>query len=210
MRPILLVPLVACYTPPGVDAVPWEAPLLTSDTGQAAVCAPARRARVGCAVDGDTFDVDGCRDGAERVRLLGVDTPEAAHAGVPAECGADAATAELTRLLDDRVVALSFDATCTDVTSSARTLAYAWLDVDTADALLGARTVDDVLALHGDDRDTPGAQVSVNTALLVRGFARHYDARACAGCVIPRLDPVFVAAERLASARGEGLWRSCP
>ena len=45
-------------------------------------------------VDGDTIDV---RVGSvvERVRLIGIDTPEIAHPGdpTPAECGGDAATA---------------------------------------------------------------------------------------------------------------------
>lgn len=48
-------------------------------------------------VDGDTLIVRIGGD-EERVRLLGVDTPEAARDGSPAECGADAASANLARL----------------------------------------------------------------------------------------------------------------
>lgn len=55
-------------------------------------------------VDGDTLRVTPtgpgplARDVEERVRLLEVDTPEAARDGQAAECGADAATARLAAL----------------------------------------------------------------------------------------------------------------
>lgn len=50
-------------------------------------------------VDGDTVRVQ-TREGRDlgRVRLLGIDAPETAHGGEPAECYGDAATELLTRL----------------------------------------------------------------------------------------------------------------
>ena len=47
---------------------------LFDDTGTSSPCSPTRIAELGCVVDGDTLDLATC--GGERVRLLGVDTPE--------------------------------------------------------------------------------------------------------------------------------------
>jgi micrococcal nuclease len=49
-------------------------------------------------IDGDTIDVE-IAGSVERVRLLGIDTPEVAHPGKPAECHGDAATAFTEALL---------------------------------------------------------------------------------------------------------------
>jgi len=72
--------------------------------------------------DGDTVQftaADGSLDA--RVRMIGVDTPEIAHMGMPADCyGAEATT--FTEQLLDRTVWLTFDATCYD--SFDRLLAY--------------------------------------------------------------------------------------
>jgi micrococcal nuclease len=59
-------------------------------------------------VDGDTIDVDigGHR---ERVRLIGIDTPEIEHPGQPAECYGDDATALTRELVDGEEVRLSRD-----------------------------------------------------------------------------------------------------
>ena len=62
--------------------------------------------RVTRVVDGDTLVVTG----GERVRLIGVDTPETKKPGSPVECFGRAATAETERLVDGRAVRLSFDA----------------------------------------------------------------------------------------------------
>lgn len=201
---------VGCFTPPDLDTIPWEAPILTSeDDAPYAVCAPERDALVGCVIDGDTLDINGCRDDAERIRLLGIDTPETAKPGVEAECFADVALAELSRVASGRTVRLSFDRDCTDVTSSGRTLAYVWLDQARARVVLDDDVVDDILRIQGDDEDDLEAPVMVNLYLLLRGYARHYDTTTCEGCLIPRLDQDFVSAERLAQVRGEGLWSAC-
>jgi micrococcal nuclease len=80
-------------------------------------------------VDGDTLiaSVDG---DTERVRVLGIDTPELAREGAPAECGAEAATVSLRRLAapgaDMRLVT---DADTGDVRDQYdRLLAFATID----------------------------------------------------------------------------------
>ena len=73
-------------------------PASTSTSGSSALIEP--NATVDYIVDGDTIDViiDGTK---ERVRLTGIDTPEAARrdTGAPAECFADEATAYIQSLL---------------------------------------------------------------------------------------------------------------
>jgi micrococcal nuclease len=55
-------------------------------------------------VDGDTLAV-----GGERVRLIGVDTPETVRPGSPVECFGRAASAFTERLVEGRRVRLEFD-----------------------------------------------------------------------------------------------------
>jgi micrococcal nuclease len=55
-------------------------------------------------VDGDTLAV-----GDERVRLIGVDTPETVRPGSPVECFGRAASAFTERLVEGRRVRLEFD-----------------------------------------------------------------------------------------------------
>jgi micrococcal nuclease len=56
-------------------------------------------------VDGDTIVV-----GSERVRLIGVDTPETKKPGTPVQCFGKKATAFTTRFIDGRKVRLELDA----------------------------------------------------------------------------------------------------
>jgi micrococcal nuclease len=83
-------------------------------------------------VYGDTFIamVDGAR---ERVRLIGIDTPEAASmaaSGIhPAETGSLEATSRLEALLEGKRVILVKDVSDRD--SYGRLLRYAWLDAHT-------------------------------------------------------------------------------
>lgn len=65
-------------------------------------------ARVVRVVDGDTIVVD--LDGAEeRVRYIGVDTPESVQPGHPVECFGREASAFNRRLVEGRMVRLEFD-----------------------------------------------------------------------------------------------------
>ena len=60
--------------------------------------------RVTRVVDGDTIVV-----GDERVRLIGIDTPESVKPGTPVECFAREASAEMKRLVAGRSVRLVLD-----------------------------------------------------------------------------------------------------
>lgn len=121
---------------PGEDSAPPE------DTGEpgdalraldpsllpaaAAPCAEPVLGRVDYAVDGDTVHV--YPEGESRwisVRLIGVDTPEIAHNGDPADCYGPEAANFTNELLAGRWVWLTFDAVCADIYD--RTLAYVHL-----------------------------------------------------------------------------------
>jgi micrococcal nuclease len=83
--------------------------------------------RVVAATDGDTIRVEHLDTGVdERVRLIGVNTPEVAHrAGEVDDCyGAEARS--FTRMLIGHLVWLTFDQLCVDPYE--RTLAYVHID----------------------------------------------------------------------------------
>jgi micrococcal nuclease len=74
-------------------------------------------------VDGDTVVVlTGGRE--ERVRYIGVDTPESVKPGTPVQCFAKAASAANRRLVEGRAVRLVRDAEARD--RYGRTLAYVY------------------------------------------------------------------------------------
>ena len=75
------------------------------------------QARVTRIVDGDTLVVDG-----EKVRLIGVDTPETKKPGTPVQCFGKKATAFTTRLVEGREVRLESDVEARD--RYGRRLAY--------------------------------------------------------------------------------------
>ena len=80
-------------------------------------------ARVVRVVDGDTVDVSvGGR--VERVRYIGVDTPESVKPNTPVQCFAKAASAENERLVEGQAVRLVGDAEAQD--RYGRTLAYVY------------------------------------------------------------------------------------
>jgi len=103
----------------------------------------ASEGRVTRVVDGDTIHVlTGGHD--ERVRYIGVDTPESVKPGTPVQCFAKAASAENERLVAGRRVKLVYDAERRD--RYGRLLAYVY---------------------------TAGARpVFVNAELVRRGYAR--------------------------------------
>jgi endonuclease YncB( thermonuclease family) len=185
-RPALvLLVLGGCYRPP--DFIPDRPD--TIPLGVEGVCAAARFATVACVLDGDTFDVGVCGEGGERIRMLGINAPEIAHAE-PAECWGDEAAAVLTNELTGRDVVLSFDEHCIDPYE--RTLAYVTLvdelEADTAGPVTG---------------DAP----MVNTWMLSTGNARLFDE----DWVDPlRRQAEIDQAEALARAQGIGLWGACP
>jgi micrococcal nuclease len=71
--------------------------------------------------DGDTVRVETGR-GIERVRLIGIDTPEVDHTGPDDECFGEEAALFLAEQIDNERVWLTFDSECDDHYD--RTLAY--------------------------------------------------------------------------------------
>ena len=71
--------------------------------------------------DGDTIKVETGR-GVERVRLIGIDTPEVDYSGPDDECYAEEAKAFLGAMIKNKTVWLTFDSECID--DYGRTLAY--------------------------------------------------------------------------------------
>ncbi len=192
MRPAILLalggPLLgACQ---GVDElVPIVAPT--------AACAESRVESVACAVDGDTVDVGACGDGGERVRMLGVDTPETAKANRPADCYADVAH-EFTRThLEDREVRIEFDHLCTDIYG--RTLGWLLLEGDSSDPLY-----DVLIDLGGLGVEGSRFEVLFNEVLVRGGYARVYEYDDDV-----RYYSLMEAAADEAEAEGRGLWGAC-
>lgn len=73
-------------------------------------------------VDGDTAFVQ-TEQGEEKIRFIGIDTPELGYDGDPDECYAQEARNFLIEQIDERKIWLTFDALCADTFD--RTLAYA-------------------------------------------------------------------------------------
>ncbi len=72
-------------------------------------------------VDGDTIKVETGR-GVERVRLIGIDTPEVDHNGPDDECYGEEAKAYLSAMIGGKRIWLTFDQECSD--RFGRSLAY--------------------------------------------------------------------------------------
>ncbi len=95
----------------------------TPDAGVPYNGMPSRNILVRYVLDGDTIIVsandsvrtpDGRSMNGEKVRLLGLDSPEIAHDPVPADCGGDAASAFTEAAIGGRIVTLEWDVTkCT-------------------------------------------------------------------------------------------------
>lgn len=86
--------------------------------------AASQRLTVTNVVDGDTVDLS---DG-QRVRLLGIDTPETVEPGKPVECWGPEATAFARSMLLNKPVTATGDPTQDAVDRYGRTLAYLTLD----------------------------------------------------------------------------------
>ncbi|MEC8192240.1 MAG: thermonuclease family protein [Myxococcota bacterium] len=87
----------------------------------AAPCRAPVLGTVADVTDGDTIKVETGR-GVERVRLIGIDTPEVDHSGPNDECFGEESKAYMTAMLDGKRIWLTFDAECED--RFGRTLAY--------------------------------------------------------------------------------------
>jgi micrococcal nuclease len=95
-------------------------------------------------VDGDTIEVDRGR-GPEKVRYIGIDTPETVHPSQPVEWMGQEASAANAALVEGREVVLESDVSDTD--QYGRLLRYVWTQND-------------------------GGWIFVNLALLAKGYAQ--------------------------------------
>lgn len=78
-------------------------------------------------VDGDTVKVR-MGGGVESVRLIGIDAPEAATSGRPAQCFGPESSAKAKELLAGKVARLEFDESQSRLDRYGRLLAYVWVD----------------------------------------------------------------------------------
>jgi micrococcal nuclease len=78
-------------------------------------------------VDGDTVDVRLPEGRRERVRLIGMDTPETVDPRVPVQCFGREASARAHALLDGQTVGLERDSSQGERDRYGRLLAYLWL-----------------------------------------------------------------------------------
>ena len=132
------------------------------DGGPLPTIGPTTMARFVRAVDGDTIHVE--LDGQRvTVRLIGLDAPELARDGQPAEPLADGATEALVDLLDD-APALALERDRSDTDRFGRLLRYAWQSVDGRWRLVNAELVRLGLAEARDYRPDTGRQETLDAA----------------------------------------------
>lgn len=94
-------------------------------------CSDPVLVRVETVIDGDTAWVDPQAGGADfKVRLIGIDAPELAHNGDPAECYSNESGGYLQDMAQGDLVWLTFGDLCTDTYD--RTLAYLHKDIGEA------------------------------------------------------------------------------
>lgn len=96
---------------------PLSVPTSPSDVGTVVVAV----------IDGDTIDVQ-TSAGVERVRIIGIDTPELGYDGEPDECWAAEARDALADRIDGQAVELHADASQGDVDAYDRLLRHVELD----------------------------------------------------------------------------------
>ncbi|MDQ5931421.1 MAG: micrococcal nuclease [Patescibacteria group bacterium] len=99
------------------DPVSTESP--KQESGQVAAVNP----RVTRVVDGDTFEVS-IGDTVEKVRMLGIDTPESVDPRRPVQCFAKEATKKLKELIEGQEVVLTQDYSNDDRDKYGRMLRY--------------------------------------------------------------------------------------
>ncbi|MEO8084706.1 MAG: thermonuclease family protein, partial [Ardenticatenales bacterium] len=132
-------------TPATTPPRPRASASAAAPTAAAAIAPDAALLRVVRVVDGDTIDV--LRAGrAERVRLIGIDTPETADPRTVVQCFGREAAARAGAMLAGKRVRIATDASQDEHDKYDRLLAYVWLEDGTF----------------------------VNQALIAEGFAHEY------------------------------------
>jgi micrococcal nuclease len=165
-------------TPPSPTTTP--APTATPAPLGAAPLGPTERATVLRVVDGDTIEVDRGR-GPEKVRYIGIDTPETVDPSRPVAWMGREASAANAALVEGRTVVLERDVSETD--RYGRLLRYVWIE----------------------DPAGPGGWIFVNLALVAAGFAQ-----VATYPPDVRYAELFLAAQAEARAAERGLWGPRP
>lgn len=165
----------------GATTVPGVSPVATSTTSEEpwlgeAPTGRTEQAMVVRVVDGDTIVVDR-GFGDERVRYIGVDTPETVAPGSPVEWMGPEASAANRELVEGREVVLEIDVSETD--RFGRLLRYVWIR----------------------DESRPSGWLFVNLELLARGFAQVVTYPPDV-----RYVDLYLAAQSAARQAGRGLW----
>lgn len=108
---VAAIALAGCATGPTASSGRSGTPTSFEGSGPDGPRAPsgAFRARVARVVDGDTFVATNGGGGQVRVRLIGVNAPEIAHDGAPAECFGPEATEFLRRLIEGTTITAAYE-----------------------------------------------------------------------------------------------------
>jgi endonuclease YncB( thermonuclease family) len=176
---LLSVAIAACGGATATPAAPATATAFA--TGPASITAltpvgPTERAAVIRIVDGDTIVIDRGR-GDERVRFIGMNTPETQKPNTPVESMGREASAANAALVEGHEVLLETDVSDTD--QYGRLLRYVWVD----------------------DPERSGDLLMVNLALVASGYAQ-----AVSYPPDVRFQDDLRAAELAAREQGLGLW----
>jgi len=151
-----------------------------SITPGAAPIGPTETAVVLRIVDGDTIEVDR-GNGPEKLRYIGVDTPETIDPGSPVEWMGPEASKANAELVEGQTVLLEHDVSETD--QYGRLLRYVWVE----------------------DASAPSGWLMVNLALVTRGFAQ-----VATYPPDVRYVDLYLGAQREAKAAAVGLWGAEP
>jgi endonuclease YncB( thermonuclease family) len=175
---LALTVVAGCGLGPSAPAVPTPTPGVglpdIEPTG------PTEEATVVRVVDGDTIVIDRGA-GQERVRYIGIDTPEAVRPSFPVEWMGPEATAANRALVEGRRIILERDVS--EVDTFGRLLRYIWVA----------------------EPSSPSGWLLVNRELLARGYAQVSTYPPDVKYV-----ELFLAAQRAARDAGVGLWGPTP
>ncbi len=166
---------------PSSSELPASAPAESLEPGPGQV--PTGRtetARVVRIVDGDTIVIDRGR-GAEKLRYIGVDTPETKKPNTPVQWMGPEATKYNTSLVSGKTVVLERDVS--EVDRYGRLLRYVWVE----------------------DASQPAGWLFVNLALVAAGYAQVVTYPPDVKYV-----ELYLAAQAEARGVGRGLWREPP
>jgi len=78
-------------------------------------------------IDGDTIAIE-MPDGVEKVRLIGINTPETVNPNMPAQCFGKEATKKMSDLVSGKIIRLEYDDTQGIRDTYYRLLAYVYLE----------------------------------------------------------------------------------